>query len=394
MGGKKRKIDSTKKIEVKSAKAVAFSKRRKGLYSKTSQLCLLSRAQVAILNTPISSVSNASFYSFGHSSVDNVVSAFLSNQRPKDDLGLGFWWEEESLHKSEDSNELSNAVDTISRMLQDLKGLQSAAVENRKDIKKKNKKKIVSHETQQELDQNQALILHSSSSSNSEGLLKNNEAEIQIVAISENNNNIVENSDVLGQELDQNQTLALQSCSASNCANDVPLASSEGLVMNNAVENQIVAISDNNNNNNNDDVLEDLVEFSEHLDQLLEFDTVCDIGLTMSSKMDNVSTNQNPCSASSEPVQESAPVTHMSCNQEVNLNLSDFNENQIVAISNNNNNNNIALSRDNEELDIDQLFDFATDFEDLFMDVDDISMSQNQTFASASASEAVEEREQ
>ncbi|KAH0895317.1 hypothetical protein HID58_044885 [Brassica napus] len=86
MGGLKRKISTDKRIEKKESKSVAFSKRRNGLYSKTAQLCRLSSgAQVAILATPTCSKSSVSFYSFGHSSVDSVVSAFLKNQRPQED---------------------------------------------------------------------------------------------------------------------------------------------------------------------------------------------------------------------------------------------------------------------------------------------------------------------
>ncbi|CAN8290784.1 unnamed protein product [Cochlearia groenlandica] len=305
MGGRKTKIE-IKFIENKKSRAVTFCKRLNGLYSKTSELCLLSRAQAAVLATPVSSDSNASFYSFGHSSVDNVVSAFLSNQRPKDDLGLGFWWEEESLHKSEDSKELSNAVEAISRMLRDLKGLQSAAVE---------KKKIVSQGTHQELDdQNQALILHSSSSSAS-----NDEAENQIVATSENNNDdgLPSNFDGFGQELVQNQALTLESSSPSNSANGVPPATSEGLVMDNEAENQIVAISDNNNNKNNalsGDNEEDFLD----IDQLLNFDTESDF-----MNVDDVSAmNQNQASAS-EDVEQRAIMDHKDLDQD-NLHFSDY----------------------------------------------------------------------
>nr|VDD53946.1 unnamed protein product [Brassica oleracea] len=80
-GGTKRKAE-IKKITDKSSKAVTFTKRRDGLFSKAAQLCLLGDAQIAILATPSSSHSNVSFFSFGHSSVDSVVSAYLSGQRP------------------------------------------------------------------------------------------------------------------------------------------------------------------------------------------------------------------------------------------------------------------------------------------------------------------------
>ncbi|KAG2326376.1 hypothetical protein Bca4012_035340 [Brassica carinata] len=79
-GGTKRK-PAMKKITNKASRATTFTKRRDGLFSKAAQLCVLSDARIAILATPSSSNSNASFFSFGHSSVDSVVSAYLSGQR-------------------------------------------------------------------------------------------------------------------------------------------------------------------------------------------------------------------------------------------------------------------------------------------------------------------------
>ncbi|CDY44873.1 BnaC09g50730D [Brassica napus] len=158
MGGLKRKIPTDKKIEKKESKSVAFSKRRKGLFSKTAQLCVLSGAQVAILATPPCSKSNVSFYSFGHSSVDSVVSAFLKNEYPREDhLGSEFWWEDKRLSESEDPKELSEAVDSISRMMQNLKGLRSKALATREDAKKKRKEVF--------FDQSQTLNLQSAGAS-------------------------------------------------------------------------------------------------------------------------------------------------------------------------------------------------------------------------------------
>ncbi|KAL1190927.1 Agamous-like MADS-box protein AGL97 [Cardamine amara subsp. amara] len=122
------------KITKKLSIAQTFTKRREGLFSKASQLCLLSGAHIAVLATPPSSESNVSFYSFGHSSVDAVVSAYLSGQRhvhvlegnnkqksredvgvclTRKDLGLGLWWEDESLIRSENPEELRDAMDSM-----------------------------------------------------------------------------------------------------------------------------------------------------------------------------------------------------------------------------------------------------------------------------------------
>lgn len=132
-GGTKRKAE-IKKITDKSSKAVTFTKRRDGLFSKAAQLCLLGDAQIAILATPSSSHSNVSFFSFGHSSVDSVVSAYLSGQRPapppvpedsremrediavcmaRKELGLGYWWEDEKLLASKSREEIMEAMESM-----------------------------------------------------------------------------------------------------------------------------------------------------------------------------------------------------------------------------------------------------------------------------------------
>ncbi|XP_010471755.1 PREDICTED: agamous-like MADS-box protein AGL97 [Camelina sativa] len=144
-GGMKTKIE-IKKITKKTSLGPICVKRRNGLFSKASQLCLLSGAQIAILATPPSSESHVSFYSFGHSSVDGVVSAFLSGQRPvpvpnpeddqamredvgicltRKDLGLGFWWNNERLVRSEDPREISDAIDSMWTLLGNLKDLRA-----------------------------------------------------------------------------------------------------------------------------------------------------------------------------------------------------------------------------------------------------------------------------
>ncbi|CAG7896732.1 unnamed protein product [Brassica rapa] len=136
-GGTKRKAE-IKKITDKNSKAVTFTKRRDGLFSKAAQLCLLGDAQIAILATPSSSHSNVSFFSFGHSSVDSMVSAYLSGQRPapppvledskemrediavcmaRKELGLGYWWEDEELLVSKSREEIMQAMESMQILL-------------------------------------------------------------------------------------------------------------------------------------------------------------------------------------------------------------------------------------------------------------------------------------
>ncbi|CAH8362991.1 unnamed protein product [Eruca vesicaria subsp. sativa] len=142
-GGTKRKSDM-KKITDKASRATTFSKRRDGLYSKAAQLFLLSHAQIAILATPSSSNSNASFFSFGHSSVDSIVSAYLSGNRlppvlsdtkamredlgicmSRMDLGLGFWWNDEKLVNSKNREEIMEAMKSMEVLMSHLKALKN-----------------------------------------------------------------------------------------------------------------------------------------------------------------------------------------------------------------------------------------------------------------------------
>ncbi|KAG2287196.1 hypothetical protein Bca52824_046800 [Brassica carinata] len=94
--GTKRKA-TMEKITKRESAATTFTKRSFGLHSKVAQLCLLTGAQIAVLATPPSANSNVSFFSFGHSSVDSIVTAFLKGERPavreeiddhEEDLGI------------------------------------------------------------------------------------------------------------------------------------------------------------------------------------------------------------------------------------------------------------------------------------------------------------------
>ncbi|KAJ0232552.1 hypothetical protein HA466_0290470 [Hirschfeldia incana] len=142
-GGTKRK-PVMKKITNKASRATTFTKRRDGLYSKAAQLCVLADAQIAILATPSSSNSNASFFSFGHSSVESVVSAYLAGERlppvsscdakamredlgicmARKDLGLEFWWDEDKLVNSKDPEELMEAMESMKVLMSHLKRLE------------------------------------------------------------------------------------------------------------------------------------------------------------------------------------------------------------------------------------------------------------------------------
>ncbi|CAN8255566.1 unnamed protein product [Cochlearia groenlandica] len=162
-GGTKRKITIEKITKQESLRAT-FSKRKYGLFSKASQLCLLSGSQIAILTTPPSSDSNVSFHSFGHSSVETLADAYLTGQRPpvplpetketredigvcmsRNDLGLGFWWDDEKLKRSENPQELMEAMESMSTLLKSLKNLN---IQHKEDTK--NKSQLAIHGTQED----------------------------------------------------------------------------------------------------------------------------------------------------------------------------------------------------------------------------------------------------
>ncbi|CAF1791091.1 unnamed protein product [Brassica oleracea var. botrytis] len=348
MGGLKRKIPTDKKIEKKESKSVAFSKRRKGLFSKTAQLCVLSGAQVAILATPPCSKSNVSFYSFGHSSVDSVVSAFLKNEYPREDhLGSEFWWEDKRLSESEDPKELSEAVDSISRMMQNLKGLRSKALATREDAKKKRKEVF--------FDQSQTLNLQSAGASSScihEDPPQNIKEEDQIV---EDNKDVVINA--THQELDGNQTLGLQSSLASLCIQDVSRENVEGFVNNSEHKNEIVTSSDSNNNNNG--LLGSVDGFDQALnldDDFFDFEMNSEGFITTNLEMNVDSTKGYSCAGSGS--EDGAMVVIPSNSIE---------DNQMVAVSDSTNALPGNLYGCYQEFDIDQIFDFVESTEDLSM---------------------------
>ncbi|CAN8317533.1 unnamed protein product [Cochlearia groenlandica] len=144
-GGTKKKI-AIEKITKQEALRTTFTKRSYGLFSKASQLCLLSGAQIAILATPPSAESNVSLFSFGHSSVDAVVSTYLSGQHPlpplsenketredigicmaRSDLNLGFWWDDDSLDISENPQEVKEAIESMTNLLNNVKNFPNSA---------------------------------------------------------------------------------------------------------------------------------------------------------------------------------------------------------------------------------------------------------------------------
>ncbi|XP_021717252.1 agamous-like MADS-box protein AGL62 [Chenopodium quinoa] len=70
----KRKI-AIAKIENKARKQVAFSKRRKGVFKKASELCTLCNAEIAVLTFSEA----GKVFTFGHPSADEVINRYINS---------------------------------------------------------------------------------------------------------------------------------------------------------------------------------------------------------------------------------------------------------------------------------------------------------------------------
>ncbi|XP_074354275.1 agamous-like MADS-box protein AGL62 [Apium graveolens] len=70
-----RKKIEIKKIEKTESGRVTFTKRRRGLLNKASELCVLSGAEIAIL----AQSKGGRVFAFGHPSVDSVIDTYLGN---------------------------------------------------------------------------------------------------------------------------------------------------------------------------------------------------------------------------------------------------------------------------------------------------------------------------
>ncbi|KAG5400501.1 hypothetical protein IGI04_015108 [Brassica rapa subsp. trilocularis] len=180
-GGTKRKA-TMERITKRESAATTFTKRSYGLHSKVSQLCLLTDAQIAVLATPPSSNSNVSFFSFGHSSVDSIVTAFLTGERTavreariedhedlgiclaRKELGLPQWWEDDALLKSKSPQELSLAINSMSTLLSKINELRAEDAKAEPPLKKQKKKKNEETMKKTEPTVEQTLVLPSGSS--------------------------------------------------------------------------------------------------------------------------------------------------------------------------------------------------------------------------------------
>lgn len=101
-----------KRLTDNSSRQVTFSKRRSGLFKKANELATLCAARVAII---VFSPGGKPF-SFGHPTVDSVVSQF-SNNRPSHG-GIGELNREEEEEDAAAAAEMSRRLGEVGRMLE------------------------------------------------------------------------------------------------------------------------------------------------------------------------------------------------------------------------------------------------------------------------------------
>ncbi|KAK9114672.1 hypothetical protein Syun_021472 [Stephania yunnanensis] len=126
----RRKIE-IKTIEDKNKRQVTFSKRRKGLFKKAEQMCLLNETMK--MSLVVFSPAGKPF-SFHHPSADTVIDRFVNGQNPSDlishdtrqstDTKEGvsttdaprFWWEKVNMDKFQSSEDLTNFENELERV--------------------------------------------------------------------------------------------------------------------------------------------------------------------------------------------------------------------------------------------------------------------------------------
>ncbi|KAK9080954.1 hypothetical protein Syun_031788 [Stephania yunnanensis] len=126
----RRKIE-IKAIEDNNKRQVTFSKRRKGLFKKAEQMCLLDETMK--MSLVVFSPAGKPF-SFHHPSVDTVIDRFFNGQNPSDlishdtrqstDMKDGvsttdaprFWWEKVNMDKFQTLEDLTNFENELERV--------------------------------------------------------------------------------------------------------------------------------------------------------------------------------------------------------------------------------------------------------------------------------------
>ncbi|CAH8316134.1 unnamed protein product [Eruca vesicaria subsp. sativa] len=286
------------KITKRESAATTYTKRTNGLHSKIAQLCLLTDAQIAVLATPPSANSNVSFFSFGHTSVDSIVKAYLTGGKPvreeRDDddedlgicfarkeLGLPQWWESDRLLTTKNPEELMRAMNSVLRLLAKIKALRAQDAYNHQGEEQppplKKMKKSNNNETVEKTEPTeQTLVLQSGSSEERVETLEYNnvltDEELQIMSTCDslcgphnNNNDSLEIDFDQLIDLDLDFDFDFESLDSSD--------NSETLKMAGEPVDQPLILQDKNNNNNAFSTGEMSLDYSEiDIHQFSDFD--------------------------------------------------------------------------------------------------------------------------
>ncbi|CAN8302264.1 unnamed protein product [Cochlearia groenlandica] len=123
-GGLKKKIE-IKTRETKNQRSVACAKRRKTVFSKAADLCLLSGANIAVFVTSPAENSDVVYSFSGHSPASEIADCFLNCKPPPKIVNtrnkLGFWWEDPDLYRNcNDLSELNVIEERLEKTKKDL----------------------------------------------------------------------------------------------------------------------------------------------------------------------------------------------------------------------------------------------------------------------------------
>ncbi|CAN8302165.1 unnamed protein product [Cochlearia groenlandica] len=123
-GGLKRKIEFVKR-ETTQQRSVACAKRRKTVFSKAADLCLLSGANIAVFVTSPAENSDVVYSFNGHSPASEIADCYLNCKPPPKIVNtrtkLGFWWEDPDLYRNcDDLSELNVIEERLEKTKKDL----------------------------------------------------------------------------------------------------------------------------------------------------------------------------------------------------------------------------------------------------------------------------------
>lgn len=122
--GTKRKIPIEKR-ETKQQRSLTCNRRRKTVFSKAANLCLLSGANIAVFVTSPAETNDVVYSFSGYSPAYEIADCYLNGKPPpkisNPQSNLGFLWEDPDLyHNCDDISELNILEDRLERMKEDV----------------------------------------------------------------------------------------------------------------------------------------------------------------------------------------------------------------------------------------------------------------------------------